>query len=64
MSLTAKISSISHAAGAAGRHPNIEDNILNEIKAFCDRVSLNDDVALESMALTQEISSMCFADRP
>ncbi|WP_236622403.1 hypothetical protein, partial [Novipirellula maiorica] len=60
MSLTTKISSISHAAFAARRHPKIEDSILNETKAFCDRVSLSDDVTLESMALTQAISNMCF----
>ncbi len=63
MALTAKMCSISHAASSARRHPNIEDEILKETKEFCDRVSLNDDVALESMALTQKISNMCFSDR-
>jgi hypothetical protein len=51
IALTGKISSISHAAGAARRHPNIEDQILDETRSFCDRVSLTDDVTLESMAV-------------
>ncbi|NQT16804.1 MAG: hypothetical protein HQ582_28865 [Planctomycetes bacterium] len=63
MALTGKISSISHAASAAQRHPNVADIILGETKTFCDRVSLNDDVALESLAFTQKISNICFSDR-
>ncbi len=63
LSLTAKISGDSHAAGAARQHPNVQRDILNETKAFSDRVTLNDDVAIESLTLMQKISNICFADR-
>lgn len=63
MALTGKITSISHADSAAKQHPRVASVILSETAAFCDRVSLNDNVVLESMTLTQRISNICFSDR-
>lgn len=62
LSLTSKISSISHANSMAGMHPRVAREILDETKAFCKRVNDGADVSTESLALTSTISSICHTD--
>lgn len=62
MAVAGSISSIAYAATAAGRHPSIREDFFSKSKAFCDRVSLKDDVTLESIKLTQKTSNMCCSD--
>ena len=60
--LTSKIGSIAHADSMARMHPRVADQIFEETKRFCDRVSLDGDVFNESFALNAKISSICHGD--
>jgi len=62
MYLTSRISSISHADQMARNHPNVSDQIMDDVKAFLDRLTLDDSPYKESMALTSKISTLCFSD--
>lgn len=62
MYLTSRISSISHADQMARNHPNMSGQIMKEVKAFLDRLALDDSPYKESMALTSKISTLCVSD--
>lgn len=59
MSLSGKIASVSHASSMAKMHSSARGSLHELATEFCDRVSLDDDVAAESMALNSKIRMVC-----
>lgn len=63
MHLISRIGSISHADLMGRSHPSVSDQILEETKAFLERVDLDESPYEESLVLTSKISALCNADR-
>jgi hypothetical protein len=58
--LTSRIGNITHADLMARTRPNVSDQIMEAVKLFLERVSIDEWPYEEATALTSTISSICY----